>query len=316
MSYEKLKEYVEEQKLHKANESNIRFALEEKGWNKDLVEKAILEVFESKEEDNLKFLGLLKNSWNNFTEHISRYLLIMLASVLVPFIPIIIFGAPIAYDILVFKFRLSDFLTGPFVPLIYIYTFAAFIFILVLSFWGKLSLIIASTSNGDFSVKHVLRKAWKILGGYIWIQAITFVIVAILALPSIAIIASLAGRLLPAEFTILFIGSSLIILIPSILASIMLSFAPFIFVNYGARGMTAIKSSYKLVKNNFEFVFTKQLLLILSFLVVSVILSSFYAVGEIAKIFLSPLLVIFMAKLYFVTDKMNKEAQKENSELI
>lgn len=317
MSYEKLKEYVEEQKLQKANESNIRLALLEKGWNSDLVEKAILEVFDPKtEEDNSKFISLLKNSWNNFKNNIFEYLTITLISILAPLIPIIIFGAPIAYDVLVFKFTEADFISGPFVPLIFIYASVALIFILAFSFWGKLSIVIASTSKGKILIKSTLKKAWKILGHYVWIQVLTFIIITILAIPSLAILSSLAMKLIPGEFSILFIASAFIFLIPALLGSIMLSFAPYILIVHGARGMNAIKSSYKMIKNNFEFVFTKQLLLFLSFFLISIILSSLLVVGEIAKVFITPILVIFIAKLYFTTEKLYKDQKKDGSEII
>ncbi len=307
MSYDKLKAFVEEQKNAGVAESSIREALVEKGWNNELIDKAILEVFVLKIENNpLSISDLFENTWYHFRSEWFNYLIISLITIILPLIPIIIFSAPIIYDIEVLKLNPTDFISSQMLPIMAFYVFVSVIIILIFALWGNLSMIILAANEGKMRINSALKKAWEMLTGYIWINLLNFFISIILVIPSIIIISLVATKITPETLSLPLLLSAFVLSIPAIIISIMFTFASYSYVIHGSKGWTALRNSYNLIKNNFKFVFKRLIVLWLVVVAISIVLNKIPYAGSFAKILIAPLIVIYMTKLYRTTENIGK----------
>jgi hypothetical protein len=297
MSFDQLKNYVSSQRLSGASDEKIAEALREKHWHEDLIAKALKEsTYPPKPMPDEVELGtrllsvreLLSASWNTLTLNLSAYVLVAAATLIAPLVVMLIFLAPLIYDVSVLHFSASDFLSKNMIPVVVLHLTIGIITFMLVSFWSSLALYINITHAGQLSVHQSFKRAWERLPGFVLIGLLSALVI-ILGL--------------------------IVFIIPGIIFSVYLTFASLVYVVHGARGKSALLSSLTLVHGRWW----KTLLRIivpslLAGILASIAGSILPGIGTFAaQVVITPFTMIYMYILYRNYVAFDKTHPKEES---
>lgn len=297
MSYEDLKKYVDEQKEAGVPNEEIRHALKEKEWAPELIDK-VLKDEEEKDEPKIPTIKeLLVNTWNTFTNDAARYIVSYLVSIGITLLSLVILASPIIYDVTVLKLNIQDMTGGSMAPLFISYFVISFIIIFFAATFGQL-LQTYIASFKDMDIKEAMKKSWKSLPSYIWLNILVTLFLMSIAIPSLIVFGLAASNLIPKSFTFVALGTGFLLLIPMFYFAITMIFAVFAFVVHGAKGKTAIRASYNIVKNKFKWIFVRIFVLWIVLVIVNAISQIVPFIGFIINVVISPLSIIYFFKLY------------------
>ncbi len=303
MSFDELKNYVSSQRLSGKNDTEIKAALDEKHWHKDLIEKALKEsaippepkLSEERLDTRLLSMSeLFRAAWEALTKHLSLYVLAATTTLLAPMLALIVFLAPIIYDIRILHFTTADFFSRSMLPIVVLHAAIGILTIALIAFWSSLALYTIAVHDGMITLRHAFARSWERLPGFAWIGVLSGIIV-ILGL--------------------------FVFIIPGIIFSIYLTFASLAYVVHGARGRSALLQSVTLVHGKWWRTFLMVLLpSFVTALIISFAGSILPGIGNfIAQVIVTPFMTIYaliLYKNYFAFKKAHEvEAEEDLSAL-
>lgn len=311
MSYEDLKKYVDEQKEAGVPNEEIRHALNKKKWAPELIDKAIgLEtIIEEPKIPTIK--ELLINSWNTFADNASTYIISYAVALGLGFLSILILASPMIYAMGVLKLDIKDMISSHFAPVFVIYFAISLLLLMIGGMYGQLIQIYVASFKG-MKIIEAMKKSWTSLPSYIWLTILVTLFLIATAIPAIILFGLVGTKLISASFKWVAIGSGVLLLVPFIYFSITMFFTSYAFIVHGARGKTAIRNSYNIVKNRFWWILGRVILLWIILAATNLVSQIVPFIGIIIGFIITPFSLIYFYKLYISAEYQYKN--RENLE--
>jgi hypothetical protein len=154
-------------------------------------------------------------------------------------------------------------------PLIVIF-FLAWLVIAILGLWANVAVLCAISQEG-IKVKQAFKLAWKKIISYLWISSLSFVLI---------------------------LGAAVLFIGPGMIFAIWFFLVPYVFINEGKRGMSALLKSKQLIKRVEWTMFWRLLIVFLGFIIINAILTPIPMGSTLFGFIYTPFFHVLMFSFY------------------